>query len=161
VPIDRTAGRVDHGPDYLARSSGGVVPCGEPDSGRDHFRDSALVYRAAWTSAPLGPAPPSVPPLHHLIDIIDPRDAYSVIMPCSEALALVAVIRARGSCRQAMRHRCCISRHCRMGLDDQGRQADPELRRALDADRRALQHAGHACAPQAEIDPITAARLPP
>ncbi|MFL6633706.1 MAG: tRNA (adenosine(37)-N6)-dimethylallyltransferase, partial [Massilia sp.] len=58
--------------------------------------DSALVYRGM----DIGTAKPSAEELasapHHLIDIIDPLDAYSVAQFREDAIRLVAEIQARG-----------------------------------------------------------------
>jgi tRNA dimethylallyltransferase len=58
--------------------------------------DSALVYRTMdiGTAKPSAEELASVP--HHLIDIIDPTDAYSVAQFRAETLRLVEQIRARG-----------------------------------------------------------------
>src|SRR3954470_12140749 len=59
--------------------------------------DSALVYR----EMDIGTAKPTLEELaavpHHLIDIIDPLDAYSVAQFRNDTLRLVAEIAARGA----------------------------------------------------------------
>ncbi|MBC7414352.1 MAG: tRNA (adenosine(37)-N6)-dimethylallyltransferase MiaA [Herminiimonas sp.] len=121
--------------------------------------DSALVYRGMdiGTAKPSAAERAAVP--HHLIDIIDPRDAYSVMQFRSEALALVAEIQARGKLPLLVGGTMLYFKALQDGLDDLP-PADPELRRALDADAARLgMPAMHARL--AQIDPITAARLPP
>ena len=58
--------------------------------------DSALVYRGmdVGTAKPTAEERASVP--HHLIDILDPLDAYSAAQFRQDALRLVADIRGRG-----------------------------------------------------------------
>src|SRR5450830_1120112 len=59
--------------------------------------DSALVYRGMdiGTAKPTADELAAVP--HHLIDIIDPADSYSVMQFREDALRLVAEITRRGA----------------------------------------------------------------
>ena len=121
--------------------------------------DSALVYRGMdiGTAKPSAEERAAVP--HHLIDILDPRDAYSVMQFRSDALALVAQIRARGNLPLLVGGTMLYFKALRDGLDALP-PADAQLRRALDADAARLgMPAMHARL--AQIDPVTAARLPP
>ena len=121
--------------------------------------DSALVYRGMdiGTAKPSAEERAAVP--HHLIDILDPRDAYSVMQFRSDALALVAQIRARGNLPLLVGGTMLYFKALRDGLDALP-PADAQVRRALDADAARLgMPAMHARL--AQIDPVTAARLPP
>ncbi|MDV7401320.1 isopentenyl transferase family protein, partial [Arthrospira platensis SPKY1] len=58
--------------------------------------DSALVYRGMdiGTAKPTLQERQAAP--HHLIDILDPLQAYSAARFCADARALIAQVRARG-----------------------------------------------------------------
>jgi tRNA dimethylallyltransferase len=121
--------------------------------------DSALVYRGM----DIGSAKPSleeqaaVP--HHLIDILDPADSYSVMQFRQDALRLVQEIVARGKLPLLVGGTMLYFKALRDGLDDLP-QADPVLRAALDAE--IAQHGAPALhARLATLDPVTAARLKP
>ncbi|MFC3106912.1 tRNA (adenosine(37)-N6)-dimethylallyltransferase MiaA [Undibacterium arcticum] len=121
--------------------------------------DSALVYRgmdigtAKPTPAELAAAP------HHLIDIIDPTESYSVAQFCHDALRLVAAIQARGKLPLLVGGTMLYFKGLSDGLD-QLPVADPALRARLDADAAQLgSPAMHARL--AAVDPATAARLKP
>ena len=121
--------------------------------------DSALVYRGMdiGTAKPSAAERAAVP--HHLINILDPRDAYSVMQFCSDALALVAQIRARGNLPLLVGGTMLYFKGLQNGLDLLP-PADAAVRRALDADAASLgMPAMHARL--AQVDPVTAARLPP
>ena len=121
--------------------------------------DSALVYRGMdiGTAKPSADERAAVP--HHLIDILDPRDAYSVMQFRSDALALVAQIQARGKLPLLVGGTMLYFKALQDGLDALP-PADPAIRRALDADAARLgMPAMHARL--ARLDPVTAARLPP
>lgn len=121
--------------------------------------DSALVYR----DMDIGTAKPSraeraqVP--HHLIDIIDPVDSYSVAQFRSDCLTLVAQIQARGKLPLIVGGTMLYYKGLVGGLDELP-QADPAIRAELDAlaEREGVP-ALHARL--AEVDPVTAARLAP
>ena len=121
--------------------------------------DSALVYRGM----DIGSAKPSlaeqaaVP--HHLIDILDPADSYSVMQFRQDALRLVEEIGARGKLPLLVGGTMLYFKALRDGLDDLP-QADPALRAQLDAEI-AEQGAPALHARLATLDPITAARLKP
>jgi len=121
--------------------------------------DSALVYRGM----DIGSAKPSheeraaVP--HHLIDILDPTESYSVMQFREDALRLVAEIQARGKVPLLVGGTMLYFKGLRDGLDALP-QADPALRAELDAEI-ALHGAPALHARLATLDPITAARLKP
>ncbi|GGC16213.1 tRNA dimethylallyltransferase [Oxalicibacterium flavum] len=121
--------------------------------------DSALVYRGMdiGTAKPT-PAERAQAP-HHLIDILDPLDAYSVMQFRHDALKLVAEIQARGKLPLLVGGTMLYFKGLRDGLDELP-QADPEIRAALDAEEVQLgTPAMHARL--AKVDPATAARLKP
>lgn len=121
--------------------------------------DSALVYR----SMDIGTAKPTPDELaavpHHLIDIIDPKDAYSVRQFRDDALRLVADIQARGKLPLLVGGTMLYFKGLRDGLDDLP-QADPALRAQID-----MEIARHGItalhARLKELDPPTAERLKP
>ena len=121
--------------------------------------DSALVYRGMdiGTAKPTAAERAAVP--HHLIDILAPTDAYSVMQFRTDALALIEQIQARGKLPLLVGGTMLYFKALQDGLDALP-PADPEIRRSLDADIARLGMAAmHARL--ASIDPVTAARLPP
>lgn len=121
--------------------------------------DSALVYRGMdiGTAKPTAAERASVP--HHLIDILDPLDAYSAAQFRQDALRLVADITARGKLPLLTGGTMLYFKALRDGLDALP-QADPELRARLDEEAAAIgMPAMHA--KLALLDPDTAARLEP
>ncbi len=121
--------------------------------------DSALVYRGM----DIGTAKPSmaeraqVP--HHLIDILDPREAYSAARFVADARRLIGEIRARGRMPLLVGGTMLYFKALREGLDEMP-PADPAVRARLDAE--AAQRGWPALhAELARVDPVTAARLPP
>lgn len=121
--------------------------------------DSALVYR----DMDIGTAKPSreeraqVP--HHLIDIIDPAESYSVAQFRSACLQLVQEIQARGKLPLIVGGTMLYYKGLLNGLDELP-EADPALRAQLDDEMASLGVAAlHARL--AQVDPVTAARLPP
>ncbi|GGI21417.1 tRNA (adenosine(37)-N6)-dimethylallyltransferase MiaA [Oxalicibacterium faecigallinarum] len=121
--------------------------------------DSALVYRGMdiGTAKPTKEEQAQVP--HHLIDILDPLDAYSVMQFRQDAIRLVAEIQTRGKLPLLVGGTMLYFKGLRDGLDDLP-QADAATRAALDQDEAALgTPALHARL--ATIDPETAARLKP
>jgi tRNA dimethylallyltransferase len=93
--------------------------------------DSALVYRGM----DIGTAKPSLDELavvpHHLIDILDPKDAYSVRQFRDDALRLIAEISSRGKLPLLVGGTMLYFKGLRDGLDDLP-QADPALRAQID-----------------------------
>ena len=121
--------------------------------------DSALVYRGMdiGTAKPTADELAAVP--HHLIDIIDPADSYSVMQFREDALRLVAEITRRGALPLLVGGTMLYFKALRDGLDALP-PADPALRAKLD--REAAERGMPALhARLAELDPATAARLQP
>jgi len=121
--------------------------------------DSALVYRGM----DVGTAKPTLAEraavTHHLIDILEPTQAYSVMQFRESALALIAKILARGNLPLLVGGTMLYFKGLQDGLDILP-QADPAIRQALDAEIDQLgMPAMHARL--ALVDPATAARLPP
>lgn len=121
--------------------------------------DSALVYRGM----DIGTAKPSAAEraavAHHLIDIIDPSDAYSAMQFRRDALRLVEEIRARGNLPLLVGGTMLYFKALRDGLDVLP-EADAEIRAQLDEEAaRTGMPAMHARL--AALDPETAARLKP
>ena len=121
--------------------------------------DSALVYRdmdigtAKPTAAEMAQCP------HHLIDIIDPTDAYSAAQFHSDANRLMDDIRARGNIPLLAGGTMLYFKALMEGLSDLP-QADADLRAQLDTDAaREGWPAMHARL--AALDAITAERLAP
>lgn len=121
--------------------------------------DSALVYSGMdiGTAKPTAPELAAVP--HHLIDILDPTEAYSVRQFRDDALRLVADIRSRGKLPLLVGGTMLYFKGLRDGLDDLP-QADPALRAQID-----MEIARHGItalhARLKELDPPTAERLKP
>lgn len=121
--------------------------------------DSALVYRGM----DIGTAKPTeeeraVAP-HHLIDIIDPTEAYSAAQFCSDALKLVAGIEARGRIPLLVGGTMLYYMALTRGLNELP-EANPEVRAALDEEAaRDGWPALHARL--GAVDAETAARLAP
>ncbi len=121
--------------------------------------DSALVYRGLdiGTAKPSAAERAAVP--HHLIDILDPSEAYSAARFVADATRLVHDIRARGKLPLLVGGTMLYFKALREGLDTMP-AADPGLRRAIDAE--AAQRGWPALhAELAQVDPETAARLAP
>ena len=121
--------------------------------------DSALVYRGMdiGTAKPTKEELAAVP--HHLIDIIDPLDSYSVAQFRKDTLRLVDDISARGKLPLLVGGTMLYFKGLADGLDDLP-GADPAVRAALDEEAARLGWpAMHARL--AAIDPETAARLAP
>ncbi|CAN7201605.1 tRNA (adenosine(37)-N6)-dimethylallyltransferase MiaA [Paraburkholderia sp. DD10] len=121
--------------------------------------DSALVYR----EMDIGTAKPTAQELaaapHHLIDIVDPANAYSAAEFRADALRLLGEISARGRVPLLVGGTMLYYKALTQGLNDLP-PADAELRASLDADAaREGWPAMHARL--AALDPVTAARLAP
>ncbi|MDB5968917.1 MAG: tRNA dimethylallyltransferase [Hydrocarboniphaga sp.] len=121
--------------------------------------DSAQVYRGM----DIGSAKPDletrarVP--HHLIDILDPLQAYSAARFARDALRLIAEIRARGRMPLLVGGTMLYFRALTRGLSDLP-TADPAMRAQLEAEALGVGWpAMHARL--RELDPDTAARLHP
>ncbi|CAD5374626.1 delta(2)-isopentenylpyrophosphate tRNA-adenosine transferase [Rubrivivax sp. A210] len=121
--------------------------------------DSALVYRGMdiATAKPSAAERAAVP--HHLIDILDPREAYSAARFAADAQRLVVEIRQRGRLPLLVGGTMLYFKALREGLDAMP-AADAEVRAAIDREAAALGWpALHA--ELARVDPATAARLAP
>ena len=121
--------------------------------------DSALVY----CGMDIGTAKPSLSEraqaVHHLIDIRDPVQAYSAAEFARDARRLIDDIRGRGRIPLLVGGTMLYIKALRDGIDDLP-PAQPELREAMEQEARERGWpALHADLQQ--IDPITAARLPP
>ncbi|MEW6372101.1 MAG: tRNA (adenosine(37)-N6)-dimethylallyltransferase MiaA [Pseudomonadota bacterium] len=121
--------------------------------------DSALVYR----EMDIGTAKPSAEELaavpHHLIDIIDPLDAYSVMQFRNDTLRLVAEISARGKLPLLVGGTMMYFKGLTDGLDDLP-TADAAVRARIDEEAARIGWPGmHA--KLRELDPVTAERLAP
>ncbi|WKB55345.1 tRNA (adenosine(37)-N6)-dimethylallyltransferase MiaA [Eleftheria terrae] len=121
--------------------------------------DSALVYRGMdiGTAKPTPAERAAVP--HHLIDLIDPTQAYSAAQFVADATRLMAEIRARGRLPLLVGGTMLYYKALLDGMDPLP-AADAEVRAELDAEAAALGWpAMHEAL--ARVDPLTAARLAP
>ncbi len=121
--------------------------------------DSALIYR----QMDIGSAKPTkaerAAVSHHLIDILDPSESYSVAQFQSDVLRLVQQIKGRGNMPLLVGGTMMYFKVLMDGLGDLP-PADLDIRARLDAE---IAEHGIASlhARLAELDPITAQRLPP
>lgn len=121
--------------------------------------DSALVYRGMdiGTAKPTAAELAAVP--HHLIDIIDPLDAYSAGQFVVAAKQIAAEVLARGRLPLLVGGTMLYFKALHEGLSEMP-LADAGLRATLDA--RAAELGWPAMhAELAKLDPLTAARLAP
>ncbi len=121
--------------------------------------DSAQAYRGmdVGTAKPSVAERATVP--HHLIDIIEPTEAYSTARFAEDAQRLIADVTARGRLPLLVGGTMLYFKGLREGLSNLP-QADPVIRAELDARAAAVGWpALHA--ELARIDPDTAARLEP
>jgi tRNA dimethylallyltransferase len=121
--------------------------------------DSALVYRGM----DIGTAKPSADELarvpHHLIDLIEPTQAYSAAQFVADATRHIDEINDRGHLPLLVGGTMLYFRALFEGLDDMP-ASNPGIRAALDEEAaRVGWPAMHA--KLAEVDPVTAARLNP
>lgn len=121
--------------------------------------DSALVYREMdiGTAKPTPDELAAVP--HHLIDIIDPLEAYSVMQFRTDTLRLVDEISARGMLPLLVGGTMMYFKGLADGLDDLP-TADAGVRAALDAEAARIGWPGMHDKLRA-LDPVTAERLAP
>jgi len=121
--------------------------------------DSALVYRGMDIGTAKPSAAERAAARHHLIDIVDPADAYSAAQFRADALRVTGEIVARGNVPLFVGGTMLYYRALTHGLNDLP-GADAAMRAALDADAaREGWPALHARL--AAVDPATAARLAP
>jgi tRNA dimethylallyltransferase len=121
--------------------------------------DSALVYRGMdiGTAKPSAAERAAVP--HHLIDLIDPTEAYSAAQFVTDATRLVGQIRARGRLPVLVGGTLLYFKALFDGLDTLP-AANAAVRAQIDA--RAAEFGWPALhAELARVDPVTAARLSP
>jgi len=121
--------------------------------------DSAQVYRGMniGTAKPSAAERAAVP--HHLIDILDPTEAYSAARFRSDALGLMREITARGRTPLLVGGTMLYFKALREGLSELP-DSDQEIRAEIDGE--AAESGWPAMhAKLAEIDPQTAARLKP
>lgn len=121
--------------------------------------DSALVYRGMdiGTAKPSAEELASVP--HHLIDIIDPLEAYSVMQFREDAIRLVGEISARGALPLLVGGTMMYFKGLTDSLDDLP-TADQALRASIEAEAAQIGWpAMHARL--RTLDPVTADRLKP
>ena len=121
--------------------------------------DSALVYRGMdiGTAKPTVAERADVP--HHLIDVIEPTQAYSAAQFVADTRRVAAEITARGALPLLVGGTMLYFKALFDGLDDMP-ASDPAVRARLDAeaaDRGWPALHAELCA----IDPVTAARLAP
>ena len=119
--------------------------------------DSATIYRGM----DIGTAKPSraeqLDTVHHLLDILDPLDAYSAAAFRRDALRCVHEIRARGNIPLLAGGTMLYFKALREGLNDLP-SADPDIR--LELEQRATRIGWPAMHTElAQIDPDTAKRL--
>ena len=121
--------------------------------------DSALVHRGMdiGTAKPNAAELASVP--HHLIDILDSRESYSVAQFRADTLRLVAEIGARGKLALLVGGTMMYFKGLTDGLDELP-PADPQLRAAIEADAARLGWPAMHDRLRA-LDPVTAERLAP
>ena len=121
--------------------------------------DSALVYRGM----DIGTAKPSADELaavpHHLIDIIEPTESYSVAQFSDATVRLVAEINGRGKLALLVGGTMMYFKGLTDGLDDLP-TANAELRVAIEAEAARIGWPGMHEKLRA-LDPATAARLAP
>jgi tRNA dimethylallyltransferase len=121
--------------------------------------DSALVYRGLdiGTAKPSPAIRAAVP--HHLIDILEPTEAYSAGRFARDAARSITAVRARGRLPLLVGGTLLYLRALRDGLSSLPR-ADDAVRAALD--REAAEHGWEALhARLRQIDPTAAARIAP
>ena len=121
--------------------------------------DSAQVYRGMDIGTAKPDAATRARVRHHLLDLIDPDQAYSAARFRSDALAAIAGIRARGRIPLLVGGTMLYFKALREGLSNLP-PADGAVRARLDA-RAAGEGWPALHAELARVDPATAARLDP
>ncbi|AXO86844.1 tRNA (adenosine(37)-N6)-dimethylallyltransferase MiaA [Pseudomonas parafulva] len=121
--------------------------------------DSAMVYRGM----DIGTAKPSPEVLaahpHRLVDILDPAQSYSAAQFCTDALAAMAEITARGKIPLLVGGTMLYYKALVDGLADMP-PADAAVRAELEAQARE-QGLAELHRQLAEVDPVSAARIHP
>ena len=121
--------------------------------------DSALVYRGMDIGTAKPTAAEQAEVRHHLLDLIDPAQAYSAARFVADAKVAIAEIQSRGNLPLLVGGTMLYLKALRDGLDAMP-AADAAVRAALD-DRAAREGWPALHAELARVDPVTAARLPP
>ena len=121
--------------------------------------DSALVYRDMniGTAKPSAAEQAQVP--HHLIDLIDPTEAYSVARFVTDCQAAIADIHSRGRMPLLVGGTMMYANMMVNGMSDVP-PADAAIRAELSA-RREREGIESLHAELTQVDPVTANRLPP
>jgi tRNA dimethylallyltransferase len=121
--------------------------------------DSALVYRGMdiGTAKPTAQERARAP--HHLLDLIEPTQAYSAAQFVADAQAAMTAIRARGALPLLAGGTMLYFKALIDGLDDMPPSV-PEVRAAIEA-QAAAQGWAFMHGELARVDPVTAARLAP
>lgn len=121
--------------------------------------DSALIYRGMdiGTAKPSAAERALVP--HHLIDILEPEEAYSAARFVADARQAISAIQARGRIPLLTGGTMLYFKALRDGLDDLP-AADERVRLELEAEAARRGWPG-LYAELAQVDPETAARLAP
>lgn len=121
--------------------------------------DSATIYRGMDIGTAKPDAAERARVTHHLLDIRDPCESYSVAQFCHDSVALIQQIRLRGKIPLLAGGTMMYFNALRKGLDDLP-GADPVIRR--DIESGAAQRGWPAMHQElARVDPVTAARLAP
>lgn len=154
------------GPTASGKTGLALAFCKAVSEGRTPFAgaeiisvDSAQVFRGM----DIGTAKPSLAEragiAHHLLDILDPAESYSVARFCEDALRTVAEVRARGHLPLLVGGTGLYFRALEQGLSSLP-EADPAIRAGLAAEAAVLGWpALHVRL--AELDPASAARIKP
>lgn len=139
--------------------TGLAIKLGQELDGEIISVDSGLVYREMniGTAKPTLEERQGVP--HHLIDILDPREAFSTGQFCQRALALAADITARGRLPIMAGGTMLYFNALFNGLAELP-AADPDVRKQIDLEA-ARYGWGKLHEQLAEIDPQAAARIHP
>lgn len=148
------------GPTAAGKSSLALALCERLQGGAEIVSvDSAQIYRGMDIGSAKPDAATQARVPHHLIDILDPAQAYSAARFADDATRAIEAIRGRGRIPVLVGGTLLYFRALFAGLSDLP-SADPALRRELEAERLArgaeAQHARLAA-----VDPVTAARLHP
>ncbi len=121
--------------------------------------DSAQVYRGMDIGTAKPTAAERARIAHHLIDVVEPTEAYSAARFAADAVSAIAAIRSRGHVPIVVGGTMLYFKALTEGLSSLP-QADPAVRAAIAA--RAARHGWPAIhAELARVDPATAARVAP
>jgi tRNA dimethylallyltransferase len=121
--------------------------------------DSAQVYRGMDIGTAKPDRATQARVAHHLIDLVDPDATYSAARFCTDALAAIAAIHARGRIALLVGGTMLYFKALREGLSTLP-GANPAIRAQLDA-RAAAEGWPALHAELARVDPATADRLAP